>query len=247
MKELTRKFDFVGIGTKKSGSSAMWKFILQHPNVYSEHVDYGFSKEPNYFNTMDRNDLPTKFDTLFDYWNAAPENQLLGEFTITYIESPKALQEIKNHNDNVKILAILRSPVDRFYSEFNMHNNIKMEWRDQQSVEMFLRRSDWQDHSHIKKSLYADKIKTVYEIFDREQVHFVKYENFLNEPQQTMNRVFAFLGVNPELYTHNDTKVHTIPYIESLQQESRSKLVEFFLKDITETESLLQWDCHDWK
>lgn len=246
MKELKRKFDFVGVGTKKAGSSAMWKFILEHPQVYSDHSEYGFSKEPNYFNTMDRNNLPPKFDTLYDYWNDAPPDQLLGEFTITYIESPSALWEIKHHNPKVKIIAILRNPVDRFYSEFNMHNNIRMEWRDN-SVEDFLVGDQWQNHPHITKSLYADKIETIYEIFDKRYVHFVKYEEFLNNPQETMNKVFYFLGVDPSAYTHVDKKVHSIPYIEPIKEQSRKTLVEFFQKDIKRTESLLNWDCSDWK
>lgn len=246
MKQLNRKFDFIGIGTKKSGSSAMWNFILQHPNVYSDHADYGFSKEPNYFNTDCKDTLPTKFDTLYDYWNSAPSDQLLGEFTITYIESKAVLEKIKNHNPNVKIIAILRNPADRFYSEFNMHNNVKMEWRNE-SVEQLLQGENWTEHSHIQKSLYADKIKSVFDVFDKDRVHFVKYEEFLDDPQKTMDEVFSFLGVNPSLYTHIDRKIHTIPYIESLRESSRKTLIDFFMSDIVQVEQLLGWDCSDWK
>lgn len=245
MKTLNRKFDFIGIGTKKSGSSAMWNFILQHPNVYSDHVEYGFSKEPNYFNTNMGDDLPPKFDILYDHWNRAPDDKLLGEFTITYIESPEALQNIKDHNPNVKILAILRDPSDRFYSEFNMHNNIKMEWRNE-SVEEFLCGDNWQNHAHIQKSLYADKIQSVFDIFDKKNVHFVKYETFLSSPQSTMDETFSFLRVNPALYTHADRKIHSIPYIEPLRASSRKILVDFFRPDIKKTQSLLGWDCENW-
>lgn len=246
MKQLNRKFDFIGIGTKKSGSSAMWKFILQHPDVYSDHEEYGFSKEPNYFNSIPKDGLPPKFDTLYDYWNAAPHDKLLGEFTITYIESKQVLEIIRDRNNNVKIIAILRNPVDRFYSEFNMHNNVKMQWRDE-SVEQLLDRTNWTEHSHIQKSLYADKIQYVYDIFSKDNVHFVKYEDFLSDPQKTMDKLFSFLGVNPSLYTHTDRKIHTIPYIEPIRESSRKTLVDFFMPDIVRVEQLLGWDCADWK
>lgn len=247
---LTRKFDFIGIGTQKAGTTALWKYILKHPDVEDIAAEANmdsltYAKEPNLFNMQK---ILPQAEALLDKFNSTPSDKLLGEFTVHYIDNEyNCLERIYKHNPDVKIICILRDPSSRTYSAYNwVYNPLnKPEWRE--PLSKFLDKDTIHTHNFIKKSRVGSKVKHVLEVFPPTQVKFIKYETFINNQKQTVEEVLAFLGLDLEKYTYQFAEMNKRSYIEKIKPEHRQQLVEFFMDDIIQIEETLGWDCTDWK
>lgn len=247
---LPRPFDFIGIGTMKAGSTALWEYITKHPDVFSDHYTPGALdvKEPNLFN-LKQTELvyeQIKYTRFLDNIQPVPDDKLLGEFTIHYMDDRSALELIKEHNPNVKVMAILRNPIDRTYSGFNWGYNTMKGYYSKPLKEM-IDNMGMKGTGVVTKSLLADKIKDVLEIFPRENIHFIKYEDFKYNQKEELYKVFDFLGLDTSVYNYEYKEVLLKEYVEPLADDLRLELREFFKEDIAQVEQLLGWNCSDWR
>lgn len=247
---LPRPFDFVGIGCQKAGSTALWEYILEHPDVFSDHYTTGALdvKEPNLFN-LEQTELVHSMDKYQRYLSdisSVPGDKLLGEFTVHYIDDIRALTLIKEHNPDVKILAILRNPIDRTYSGFNWgYNTLQGHYREQLSDLISLYGVD--KTGVATKSLLAHNVNNVLNIFNPDNVMFIKYEDFKQNNEETIYNVLDFLGLDLNTFEYNYHTAITRDYIEPMSADVKKALNNFFKTDIEQVEQLLGWDCSDWK
>ena len=111
--------DFVIIGAHKSGTTSLYDFITQHPSIES-----ASEKEPCYFSTKYkfgslwyRSNFPTE---LSKYLLAKKDGKFYtGEATTSYLFHPSSAYRMKKMLPNIKLIVILRNPVDRAYSNYN--------------------------------------------------------------------------------------------------------------------------------
>ena len=247
---LLRKFDFIGIGTQKAGSTALWKYLLKHPDVadvaneaYGDYLTD--AKEPNLFNV---DNISKKATKLVELYNKVPYDKLLGEFTVHYIDNVHdALRRIRRHNNNIKVICILRDPSARTYSAYNwVYNPLnKPEWRE--PFEKFLTPDQIQRSDFINKSKVGLKVKHALEVFEPNQIKFIKYETFTANQEEVVKDVLNFLGLDLKKYTYEFAEINKRSYINNIYPEHRERLVEYYMEDILEVERLLGWDCSDWK
>lgn len=271
-----REFDFIGIGQAKSGTTALWYYILQHPDVYAgpkspvwkdphsirpwvgkhqiTNVPWaGLEvKEPNFFN-IDTSKFPdvaerfkiAKHQIWLEGVKLAPANQLLGEFTVHYMSNKVAMERIKVHSPNTKLIAILRDPVDRCYSHINWLNNFNTveEW-EKRIDEIIFKDHYFKHMTHPSK--YAHQIKYCYELFDKEQIKFIKYEDFRDNNEKVVYDVLKFLGLDLSKYSFTAETLLPKKYISPMSESHKSIFYEVFKDEIKEIEDLLGWDCSDW-
>lgn len=255
-----KEFNFVGIGQAKSGTSALWFYLGQHPDVFwvkdgprrwggiaMNGVPWvGLEvKEPNFFNTDPEKFVVhvKKYGTWIEQINSSPDDKLIGEFTVHYMDDIQTLRNIKEHSPNAKILAILRNPIDRCYSEVNWFYG-NTEKTEEQFKLVF--NSEHMIKRFIGKSLYAKKIQNCFEVFNRDQVMFIKYEDFKQDNEKTVREVFNFLGLDNSKYEYKEHKVLLRDYFRPMSDTERSTIQRRSLDDIRKTEELLGWDCSDW-
>ena len=101
-------------------------------------------------------------------------------------------------------------------------------------------------YSYVDRGFYSDQLERVFKFFPREQVTVVKFEEFQNQKQQTLDSIFRFLGVEP-LRRIRDKDRNVVPYERDMAAEERRYLYAIFGWDIAKLEELLGWDCADWK
>ena len=102
-------------------------------------------------------------------------------------------------------------------------------------------------YSYVDRGYYAKQIEHILNFFSREQVYFLKYEDFLKEQESTLNTVFAFLGISVENIKFQSKKVLQIPYERTMRKDEWNILIDLFSADIDEVERLLEWNCKDWR
>ncbi|HET9908870.1 MAG TPA: sulfotransferase, partial [Anaerolineales bacterium] len=111
-------------------------------------------------------------------------------------------QRIHDAIPNVKIVASLRNPADRAFSGFLMRT------RRGEPVKGFYEELT-ADASHVRESLYHKRLKRYFDLFPRDQIKIIIFEEFRKNPAQTLVDLFSFLGVDPNFVP--DTSVQHNP------------------------------------
>jgi len=197
--------DFAIIGAQKSGTTALAQFLAQHPAIAMTHP-----KEAHIFDAEDFDPatIEAKYSTFFEH---ASEEQLRGDATPIYIFWQDVLAALSAHNRNLKVIILLRDPVDRAISHYEMEmargNERLPLWRAllsessrlKNDVEPKAVESATRLHSYRHRGYYSHQLANVYKIFSKEQVLIVPMNRLMREHQQTMQQVFSFLGVDSDV------------------------------------------------
>ena len=243
------KIDFMVVGAQKAGTSAIDYYLRQHPKI-----EMASKKELHFFdNDKFFSNSKVDYTLLNKYFPERKVNYLFGEVTPSYMYWDNSIERIKKYNQHIKLIAILRNPIERAFSNWNMEINRNNELRSFKSCienEMHLILNNIKSKnlysSYVDRGLYAKQIRNMYSCFPSEQLLFIKYENYITNQKDTMNRVCSFLGIDLCDDNFQSKSLHKIKYLNKISLEERYLLSTFYQKDITEVEKLLNWDCSDW-
>lgn len=185
MGTLRREIDFIGIGAPKTGTSWLFKCLQEHPQVCVPP-----SKELHFF------DLDTStnqnINWYYEQFLHCSEESVRGEITPTYLVAPHAPERIKSHFPKIKIIVIVRNPVERATSHIRhlqSRNKISTE------LENKLSRVLENNPDIIENGLYGKHIERYLEMFGKDQVLVLEYEQLANEPATLLSTVYSFIGV----------------------------------------------------
>jgi tetratricopeptide (TPR) repeat protein len=225
--------NFIIIGAQKSGTTSLENYIAQHPQVIP-----AIKKETHFW----YRDFRKGIDWYLAHFPPIPrsENYITGEATPNYLENYQAAKQIYNVFPEVKLLVILRNPVDRTFSQY--HHWIKFNW-DYRSFETAINyeleilsknpekpqgnEKYWQQPSnYIGRGIYIEFINKWLGVFPREQILILKAEDLYQKPVNTMKQVFEFLGL-PEHQLPEYRKLNP-GYYSPISDEMRQKLSEYF-------------------
>lgn len=254
------RLDFIVAGAQKSGTTALRYFLSKHPDIMLPDKE-----EMHFFDDEEIFSQPVDYELLHRHFppvarSTTPKKSGLekpfgvaGESTPSYIYWKPAMERIWNYNPQIKLVILLRSPIDRAFAHWNMQrfkgresldflDAVKAE-RDRigGSLSVESRRV-----AYVDRGFYAGQIERVFKFFPREQVTVVKFEEFQEQKQQTLDSIFRFLGVEP-LRRIRDKDRNIVPYPREMTAEERRYLYAIFGWDIAKLEELLGWDCSDWK
>lgn len=214
------KIDFLCIGAVKAGTTWLTKTLSQHPYVYIPP-----QKEIHYFNKkFDSGLINTHCDKPLswyaEHFRAAQPHQLTGEITPSYLWNNSA-HAIYEHNPDVKLIAILRNPIDRAFSHylyFTQKGHIY-----NKTFEQAL-----EDGHVIAIGKYYEQLKDYFTLFPRKNILILLHED-LRKPAHTMRTIERFLGIPPHTYTdinarRNVTRQTKLPIINRIMAVTRTKL-----------------------
>jgi hypothetical protein len=180
----TPTLDFVGIGAARSGTTWISKCLADHPEVFVP-----AKKELHYYNSrehMARTPLAT-------YFADADDEDVYGEYTPRYIINRTALDHIANAHPDATIIVSLRDPVERALSQYKQ-KRYNLEVEDIDSFEAALTGPYREDY--LTKGLYAYQFSTVFDIFDRDQIHLVFMKDIKDAPASVVERLYSSIGVD---------------------------------------------------
>ena len=188
---------FLMIGVQKAGTTSIYNYLKQHPQIYMSPI-----KETNF---LEKNweEIETKrkakIDTFEKYCQlfAGVQDEIaIGEASPNYLFHYQSSSErIKRYVPNAKLIAVLRNPVDRAYSDYLMHirDAIDKGRRNSLSDQIKYRA----DKSFILlKGFYYQHLQHFYNEFDREQIQVYLYDDLSKDPVQFMESMYQFVGVD---------------------------------------------------
>ena len=256
--------NFLILGAAKAGTTSLYQYLKQHPQIYLTPI-----KETNFFALMgeqldfcgpgdreyiNRFSLQT-FDAYCAQFEGVTDEPAIGEASPLYLYHAQAPYRIRHHLPDVKLIAILRHPVERAYSAF-LH--LVRDGREPcadfaQALEEEERRirSRWEHIWHYKQmGFYAQQLKRYYQLFDRSQINVYLYDALKTNPLTLIRDIFQFLNVDeafvPDLavkYNVCDIPKNTMP---ALLPEVRRHLTQIYEEDILQLQDLLGMDLSDW-
>lgn len=256
--------DFLIIGSAKCGTSSLYEYLIKHPNIES-----AIGKEINYFDMQYEKGInwyKTYFPSLIHKKiskNIFHKKLITGEATPRYIDHPLAIKRIKNNLPNIKLIVMLRNPVDRAYSHWNMmvthkHENLSFEDAIEQeekrisslyekmnmNKKFYSKEYFW--YGYLERSTYINKLKRWFEYFPRKQFLILKSEELFIKPDTTYKKVLDFLKLEKlDLENYKTYRKGKYKKIE-MNSETRKKLIEYFRPHNSELYKLLNenfgWD-----
>lgn len=202
--------DFLIIGAAKCGTTALHNYLGQHPQVFMTEV-----KEPRFFlvynnelqkqiNIKDNRSIFNKYDSFDKYASlfANAADKVKGESSPQYLAYPHCSAAIKSLKPEMKLIVILRNPVERAYSQFIMHKNWRIEPKSfEEAVFDELKGKRRQlpiDMQYLKCGLYYQQLLPYFDCFSLASFLILKHEDLKFNPQETLRKIFIFLGVEPD-------------------------------------------------
>lgn len=191
--------DFLVIGAQKSGTTALFRYMQGHPELYMPP-----QKEINFFANEDRFQRGLGW-YVGTYFEGADERKLWGEVSPHYMSYGRAPRRIHDAFPHAKLIALLRNPIDRAYSHYRMAVRRGQERRtfgevitDQRRTLSTLPETETGDDSDyvLAFSRYGLALESYLRYFDREQLLVIFQEDILSRPEENLREVFSFLGVS---------------------------------------------------
>lgn len=202
--------NFLMIGAAKSGTSSLYAYLRQHPQVFLSEVrecDF-FTLEgqpPTYSGPGDRIAFRRYITTLDRYqtlFRSAGERPAIGESSDLYLDGPGTASRIRQYLPEAKLIVVFRNPVNRAYSQYNHLVRDGREplatFEEALAAEDDRIASGWHPIWHLRaRGFYSAQLMAYLELFPREQISIHLYDDFEADPPAVLRALFAFLGVDP--------------------------------------------------
>ena len=197
---------FLIIGAGKSGTTYLYDRLAEHPLIYRS-----FVKEPHFFRHNYGKGISWYRAHFFSpRWNST-QGAVTGEASGAMFY-PHAPRRVKDVVAEVKLIAILRNPVDRAYSHYLHETRLGFESLSfEEAIEVESKRLDgeiervlhdeeyfsfgWRHFAYVSKGLYWKPLEVWLQYFARDQLLILKSEDFYTDPARVLRQVTEFLGL----------------------------------------------------
>lgn len=235
--------DFLIIGAERCGTTSLYNYLAQHPSVVP-----AARKDIHFFNVNYRRGAGwyrTHFPTLLSKYSHARRKQgfATGDSTPSYCFSPHAPRRVFELLPGVKLLLLLRDPVERAYSHYHMalrdgYETLPfaeaLEREDERlrgELERMLEDESYYSsprhlYSYLSRGIYADQLKLWLDRFSRDQMLVLKSEDLYENPPRIMKRVQQFLHL--PLVELTDHRKHNQALYPAMDPALRKRLADYF-------------------
>jgi hypothetical protein len=207
-----REPNFFLVGASRAGTTSLWHYLVEHPQVYMPWRS-GAEKEPSHFCELTPRwaRLYRDRDRYLELFGEATDAHLaIGEASTPYLVAPEAPARIRQAYPDAKIIMMLRNPAERAHSLYRFLCLIGAEWAttfekalsleaERMADDRFMRENRlWYGlFQYFHSGLYSAQVARYLDVFPREQVQIILYDDLQADSLGTVQRVYRFLGVDP--------------------------------------------------
>lgn len=231
--------DFLIVGTQKGGTTSLFNYLIQHPKVHAP-----FRKEIKFFDSNYFNGLPW-YQAHFPLRSKLIRDQALtGEATPYYMFHPTAPERIAQAVHQVKIIVLLRNPVDRAYSHYQHMVRAERETlsledaldkeperlageAEKIAADLYYPQATHIYFSYLARGRYIEQLPKLFSLFTPERVLVLKSEDLYISPTSVFLQTLDFLGL-PHWEPPRYEVFKQGTYDQKLDQRLRQRLVDYF-------------------
>jgi hypothetical protein len=232
--------DFVVIGAQKGGTTSLYDLLTQHPLV-----ERAASKELHFFDLL--------FDEGVEWYRSCfpipgwkdGRRTITGEGTPYYLFHPHAAKRMAQVIPQARLIALLRNPVDRAYSHYQMmvrrgfeslgfEQSVEAEAARLRSAKESMLEDEYhaslehQRFSYLSRGIYVDQLIRWARFFSREQMLVLKSEDLFERPRDTFRLVYDFFDLphwEPQTW---EVRKKGGKYKQEMDPATRHRLEEYF-------------------
>ena len=241
---------FIIPGAPKAGTTAMSWFLAQHPDIcIPPKKELNFFVRSNRYRQGLRNGYRDYHDAFVNY----RPGQLAGEASTHYLPSRVFARRSHRYNPDLKLICLLRNPIDRAYSNYIMERDRGERWSFGRAIRherlrclLYRNRRRLRSHpySYVRRGLYAPQIRRLLRNFPREQVLIVLTDDLQDHHERVLREVYAFLGVR-QVNPPPRARVFAADY-DPMLDEDRRTLQRVFRRHIEDLSRLIGRDLSHW-
>jgi hypothetical protein len=231
--------DFLIIGGQRCGTTSLYTYLSQHPEV-----EPAFIKEPHFFDRSYRRGEDW-YRTFFPLQSqvSADGKSISGEATPYYLFDRYVPERVGKLLPHVKMIILLRNPVDRAYSHYNFIRRTGGEELDFEGAvnrelaefpaeeAMVLQDPNYKSdlysrYSYLARGVYLPQIQRWREVYPEDQFLILKSENLYKKTGETLRKVFEFLGIPDASIA--DRKSYNASEYSAMPDHLRAQLGAYF-------------------
>jgi hypothetical protein len=218
--------NFMIAGAPKCGTTALYRYLQTHPQVFLTEP-----KEPHFYaeDLGAHREVPQRDDYLRLFDKVQPQHCAIGEASVWYMHSAHALERVKAEHPDIRLLILLRNPVDfvrSLHSDmvwvcFEDETDLEKAWalseqrRAGQRVPALCQVPWFLDYQRV--GLLGHHVQRMMQIFPREQIKFILLDDLQQSPQRVYEETLSFLGLESDGRTEfprfNASKQNRSPFL----------------------------------
>lgn len=198
------------LGVQKAGTTALAHFLGQHPDIcVVDGKEAHVFDQPEIETQADKNSFAkTRYRKKLAHYHS---ERIICDATPITLLNPTFLRHCVDYNKNARFIVILRDPVKRAVSHYNMSKSRGREKRNmllsfllepwrlriEKQTAYWPRNSPWRECSYLKRGEYNRQLRVLRQLVRQDQVLIISQQALLKQHDATLKNVFAFLGVKP--------------------------------------------------
>ena len=239
--------NFLVVGAAKAGTTSLYHYLREHPQVFLPSA----IKETFFFSGITSSDFPgpgsryassaiSNPNDYFALFAKVSNQKAIGEVCVAYLHFHKVVipRIIETLGQNVKIIIILRDPVDRAFSNYMHHVRDGIEplpFDDAiDAIQRRLAEGWWWGFDYVGPGRYYRQVKNYLTSFGASQVLTLLYDDYICKPQDFLRTVLRFLKVDDTAVPDMSVKYNTAPLVP------RNRIIHTFLTEPNVAKTILK-------
>lgn len=239
--KMKRQIDFLIIGAQKSGTTSLYHYLGQHPDIFVPN-----NEENRYFTKNEFYQQGDRFLKIF-YKNLLNE-KIIGGKNVHVLFFPHSVERIHSYNSDMKLIAVLRNPIDRAYSAFWFAR--RNGWEECETFEEALKREPIRANgnytqraelTYLTHGHYYEQLERILMRYDWSNIRVILYEDLRDFADEYVRNILMWLGAD---YNHGIIDVTKRKMVAAMPKSlllqrvlmSRDSWYRHFVRKITPAE-----------
>ena len=234
--------NFFIIGAQKAGTSSVHHYLNQHPQIFMSP-----KKEPQYFSfgrfmgsdkrLRKKTKMVYSWEDYIKLFSNVKEEVIIGESSTTYLINENAASGIVEKFPNAKLMAILRQPADRAYSQWLFNRKRFYEPLNNFNDALYPEKSrgikyKGQRFKYRENGKYYEALKRYLDIFSKNQILIVLYDELKEDPLNLLGKIQDFLELDSEFNFDVSVKYNVSGEPRNIIVDRLLRLIQPIRKDL---------------
>lgn len=186
---------FLGLGPKRTASTWLFECLREHPGIFLPET-----KETYFFNDHYEKGL----DYYSGFFRDASNHEAVGDITPDYFACPLCPERIAQHLPAVRMIVVLRNPIDRAFSHYRALVRPRTPWSFEEAIDKC--------PEILEEGLYSNHLERYFGCFDKAQFLILSFDDLVRDNRRALEQVYTFLNVDPYYHPSREKEaVNALP------------------------------------